>query len=103
MESSSKRYEGVVDKSQNPFACDFWIEQGYPLTRHRHDQVERLLSKTVEEIRAIDKRDGPTRGSYPAFVAIRWGYAEIKNNRLVPTRKWMTWRLPDRKGNGPHR
>lgn len=86
MASSSDWYRGVIDKSRNPFvgSNNDWIQQGYAFTEHRRDQAKRLLYKTIEEI----LKEPPNSGRYPAFVAIRWGYAEIKGNKLVPTAKW---------------
>ena len=91
MEASLNPDGGVIDKTKNPFARQDWIEQRHAFTPHRRDQVELLLSKTIEEIRAI----GTNAGSYPAFVAIRWRYAEITQNRLTPTAKWTEWLPPD--------
>ena len=84
MARGSTRYEGVIEEDRNPFAQPSWIEQGYSFTEHRRDQAGALLGKTVQEIRDM----GGNEGEYPAFVAIRWGYAEIKDNRLTPTAKW---------------
>ncbi len=79
---------GIIEQEKNPFATPSWIEQGYGLTfkktRNRQDQLTDLFNKTIEEIRQMDQNSG----AYPAFVAIRWGFAEIKDNKLVPTRKW---------------
>lgn len=90
MASSSKSWDdGVIDISQNPFAWKKdWIRQGHSFTVNRQRQAQTLLYKTYEEIRAIDKQRDPNYGSYPAFVAIRWRYAEMRDNRLVPTAKW---------------
>jgi len=77
------RYKGVIEEDRNPFTQPSCIEQGYSFTEHRRDQAEALLGKTVQEIRDT----GPNEGEYPAFVAIWWGYAEIKDNRLTSTAK----------------
>jgi len=80
-------YDGIVDKSRNPFAIPSWIDQGYGLTTNKGNRaakLEKLFGKTIDEIKDIKTNDG----RYPAFVGIRWGFAEIKNNRLVKTEKW---------------
>ena len=93
MEDISKSEEGIIDTVRNPFSQKSWVEQGFPLTQHRRDQAELLLSKTVEEISSLDANSG----SYPAFVAIRWNYAEIKGSRLSPTAKWTEWQPSDQR------
>ena len=99
MEASPNRDDGVIDKSKNPFARKVWIEQRHAFTPHRREQVVPLLSKTIKEIRAI----GSNAGSYPAFVAVRWRYAEIVENRLTPTAKWTEWLPPDLRKTRSHK
>ncbi len=79
---------GIVDKLNNPFGFPSWIKQGYGLTfgtkRNRQDKLPALFDRSVEEINSIDNNIG----RYVAFVAIRWGFAELKENVLVPTERW---------------
>lgn len=75
---------GVIDYARNPFCSNDWIKQGRGLAAHRQEQLAYLLGKTVEAIKKIHRNNG----SYPAFVAIRWGFAEVKKNKLIPTEKW---------------
>lgn len=80
--------EGIIDKEKNPFGTPSWIKQGYGLTyknkRNRQEDLPILFNKTVDEINKMSRNDG----KYVAFVAIRWGFAKIINNKLVPTEIW---------------
>lgn len=82
MKSSSKSADdGVIDESKNPFGCPTWIKQPCrKFTEWRKKQALPLLFHTSDEVKK--------KGKYPAFVAIRLGYAEMIDNRLVPTAKW---------------
>jgi hypothetical protein len=79
---------GIIEKDKNPFAIPSWIKQGYGLTfkskRNRQEKLQVLFNKTIEKINEMD----PNEGNYPAFVGIRWGFAEIKDNKIVPTKVW---------------
>ena len=75
---------GITDLKHNPFARKSWIEQGFSLTAKRKNQLMPLFGKTVDNIKAIKPVNN---GRYPAFVAIRWGYAEIRDGKLTPTKK----------------
>jgi hypothetical protein len=79
---------GIIEKEKNPFATPSWIKQGYGLTyknkRNRQEDLPALFNKTPDEITKMNRNEG----KYLAFVAIRWGFAEIKDNRLVPTEFW---------------
>lgn len=77
--------DGIIDASRNPFAVKDWIRQRRRFTMHRRKQAEALLGKTVQEINDLKDRN---IGRYPAFVAIRWHFAEIMDDKLVPTGKW---------------
>ena len=91
MEASLNWDDGVIDKSKNPFAQKAWIAEKRPFNALRRAQAQLLLSKTVQEIRAI----GTNYGCNAAFLAIRDGYAEVnEENRLVPTAKWTEWQPP---------
>lgn len=76
---------GITNENENPFARDAWVEQGFGLTDHRARQLEPLLNRPVELV--LDHRPENT-GCYVAFVAVRWGFAKIWGERLVPTEKW---------------
>ena len=80
---------GIIDKTKNPFALKSWIKQDYGLTLKRQDQLGLLFGKTVDEILSINRNEG----RYPAFVAIRWGFAVLNNNILEPTEKWINLEL----------
>ncbi len=79
---------GIIDKVQNPFATPSWIKQGYGLTyrkkRNRQEDLPALFNKTPDEINEMNRNEG----KYLAFVAIRWGFAEFIDNKLVPTEIW---------------
>ena len=75
---------GIIDKENNPFVVNDWIKQGFGLTLHRQKQLKKILGKTIDQIRRIKRNEG----AYPAFVGIRWGFANIKNDVLEPTSKW---------------
>lgn len=76
---------GIVDLQNNPFVRNSWISQGYPFTPHRQEQFQTLIGLRIEEIKSDYTSND---GSYPAFIAIRWGFARIENGRLNPTEKW---------------
>jgi hypothetical protein len=75
-----------ISKSNNPFATESWIKQECSFTPHRADQIVKhdLFGKTEAEIKNIKKNDG----KYPAYIAIRRGYAVMKNGKFRPTQKW---------------
>jgi|GEM_PF-1455154 len=75
---------GITDSERNPFTQDGWIEQGYGLTGKRRTDLEPLLGQTREEILKGDEN----LRRYPAYVGIRWGFAELQDDTLVPTEKW---------------
>ena len=75
---------GIIDLNKNPFVVNDWINQGYGLTNQRSEQLTKILFKTVDEISELPRNEG----KYVAFVAIRWGFAEIINGKLLPTKKW---------------
>ena len=75
---------GVIDYARNPFCSNDWIKQGRGFAAHRQKQLANILGKTVDELKKIRRNNG----SYPAFVAIRWGFAEVRKNKLIPTEKW---------------
>jgi len=75
---------GIIDLNKNPFAIKSWIDQGYGLTPQRGDLLSSILHKTLSDISVLPRNEG----KYVAFVAIRWGFAEINNAKLLPTKKW---------------
>ena len=77
--------DGIIDKDNNPFVRDSWIEQGYSLTPDRQKLTPRLFKRSVKEIKSF-REDNDC--SYPAFLAIRWGFAFLRNNILFPSYKW---------------
>lgn len=76
---------GIVDLQNNPFVRNSWISQGYPFTSHRKKQFQVLIGLQIEEIK---NNFASNEGSYPAFIAIRWGFARIETGRLKSTEKW---------------
>lgn len=76
---------GIVDKTNNPFARDSWIEEGFSFTPDRQDLAPRLFKRSIKEIKSF-KDDNYY--NYPAFLAIRWGFAFVRNNILFPSYKW---------------
>lgn len=78
------RTGGIIDCKRNPFVQDCWIDQEYGLTAKRRRDLETLLRQTCEEILEGDENIR----RYPAFVGIRWGFAELQDDTLVPTEKW---------------
>lgn len=83
--------KGVLDRRRNPFLGNYnsWVcSQEGGLTRGPRGvekRLARIFGKNVQDILAPgddnDKR-------YPAFVGVRWGYAEVVGDTLVPTDKW---------------
>lgn len=77
--------DGIIDKESNPFIKDSWIEQGYSFTPDRQELTPRLFKRSIEEIKSFKEENSY---SYPAFLAIRWGFAFLRNRVLFPTYKW---------------
>ncbi len=73
---------GIIDQELNPFVSDDWIEQKRKLTPYRLKQLKELIDVHVETIKS-----NRNEGAYPAFVGIRWGFAEVQNRRLKKTEK----------------
>jgi hypothetical protein len=69
----SKLAAGIIDRERNPFAIDSWINQNYKMTSERLAKAKKMDGWTVELIKKLDRNDN----KYPAFLAVRWGYAEI--------------------------
>lgn len=78
------RQGGITDSGKNPFATKGWIDQGYSFTDHRKRRLKEIIDASFEDI----ARFKPNEGRYPAFVAIRWGFAKVSQGKLRPTAKW---------------
>lgn len=78
---------GIIDTESNPFARRSWIAQGYPFTPHRQSLFLIVIGQNIDNIR---NNYNNNEGNYVAFVAIRWGFAEIVEGILIPTVKWKT-------------
>jgi len=85
---------GIIDKKQNPFYDAGWCGQNLPLTPHRKDQLRKLLGQSIERIGRIK----PNEGKYVAFVAIRWGFAELIGGKLTETNKLLNEGIYDGRG-----
>lgn len=70
--------EGIIDKENNPFSCDSWIEQNYSCTPHRKTQLNKIIGFDVDKIKSLPRNEG----AYVAFVAIRWKKAAIINGKI---------------------
>lgn len=77
--------KGIIDLQSNPFARESWIQQGFSLTPERRKLVPNLFKRTVEQIRFYKVEN---ESLYPAFLAVRWGFAFLRNGVLFPTYKW---------------
>jgi hypothetical protein len=88
----------TIDKgilNSNPFIQDSWINQGYGFTIHRQEQISKLFGKHKLFILGTNPKN---ENCYVAFVSIRWGFANIKDNKLTPTEKWFNRYLYDGHG-----
>ena len=77
--------DGIIDKNSNPFIKDSWIEQGFSFTPERQELTPILFKRSIEEIKILKEEN---YCSYPAFLAIRWGFAFLRNDILFPSYKW---------------
>lgn len=85
---------GIIDKKKNPFYNAEWCKQNLPLYPHRKGQLRKILFQSIENIDLMM----PNEGSYVAFVAIRWGFAEIVGGDLIGTKKLSNEGLYDNRG-----
>jgi len=76
---------GIIDLESNPFVHESWIAQGFGFTPKRQGQIENLFGRNDENILMFQPEND---NRYVAFVAIRWGFARLLNNKLTPTEKW---------------
>lgn len=75
---------GVIEVEKNPFSCQPWIEQGMKFTDDKHRFLQPLIGKDERTIRTkFSMHDG----TKIAFLAIRWGYAEWVDGKLVAIEK----------------
>jgi len=77
--------DNIIDKNRNPFGNDSWIEQGFSFTPDRQKLALRLFKLSTEKIKSSKEAN---YYSYPVFLAIRWGFAFLRNNVLFPPCKW---------------
>jgi 5-methylcytosine-specific restriction protein A len=88
--------QGIISSDKNPFIRDSWIEQIFSFTRDRQPSLERLLGLDYKKIK---KQKPDNLNSYVAYVAIRWGFATITKDLLLPTYKWNHRLYFDAKGH----
>lgn len=84
-------YSGVVDKERNPFSIPSWCKEGIPEGSGRQMQPT-----SIENFQRILENGGriadvlePHYEKYAAFQAIRWGYAKVEGDVIIPTQKWI--------------
>lgn len=76
---------GVIENDKNPFSCQPWIEQSLEFT----EEISRFLPPLLgKDERTIRNRFSMHDGTKIAFVAIRWGYAQWTDGKLIATGKW---------------
>ena len=85
----------IIDPENNPFIQPSWINQGCKLTAGRQTELAPLFGLTKGQIMQGD----PNKRRYSACVAIRRGFAELRDNILVPTGKWENRHHYDALGN----
>ncbi len=81
-------YDGILDEERNPFlgGDHSWVtnqsrsQRGSKISR----RLPTLFGKDKETIQSGHRNDV----RFPAFVAVRWGFAALRDNVLVPTIKW---------------
>jgi len=87
---------GIIDKINNPITRVEWIKQEFPLTSKRREQFSLLIGKDIKAISSIKPEN---YGKYVPFVAIRWVFATIKDNKLNPSDKWLNRYNYDKHGD----
>ena len=92
---------GIIDEVNNPFGRkkNDWIKKARRFTEHRRIQLIPLLGQNSDKI--LDhKPENECR--YPAFVAVRWGFAILagkgENKKMIKTEKLDNYELYDRWG-----
>jgi hypothetical protein len=92
---------GIIDEVNNPFAINRndWISQAFGLTVHRQTQLMPLLNKNAIE---VFEHIPENEYRYPAFVAIRWGFAilsgEGRKKIIIKTEKLDEYKSYDTRG-----
>lgn len=94
MEDTPIIYNGIVDIERNPFSSyKSWREEhsagnskgsGKIMQPTAITNFQKILEKGG---RINDIKDDHTE-KYPVFQAIRWGYAVIEGDRVIPTSEW---------------
>lgn len=87
--------KGIIDLDSNPFAHESWIDQSFGFTPKRQNQIENLFGQSAENI-LISEPENDNR--YVAFIAIRWGFVRMINEKLTPTEKWSNRNIYDGHG-----
>lgn len=82
--------KGIVDKNLNRFSRPSWCNEGKPEGYGRKMSKKRMLDfqKILDKGGKINDIKEPNSEKYPAFQAIRWSYAIIEGDKVVPTKKW---------------
>jgi hypothetical protein len=102
MKKEKINYKGIVDKRNNPFSVDSWCKEhlkgdeigsGKPMSRLSINDFQIVL----EEGGLIKNIIEPHYEKYATFQAIRWGYAKVEGERIIPTEKWERVKLPKEK------
>lgn len=86
---------GIIDKERNPFSYKSWVDQGFGFSESRRKKLAMLLGKDKV---SISKEFLSNDGLYIAFVAIRWGFAEMIDGKLKETEKWVENYMYDQYG-----
>jgi hypothetical protein len=90
-------YKGIVDENRNPFSIPSWCKEhstrdpegsGREMQQTAIENFQRVISKGDDNGVKIEDIKEPHREKYATFQAIRWGYAEKQDKRIVPTKEW---------------
>lgn len=90
--------DGIIDEVNNPFGKkkNDWKKQACGLTDYRRNQLMPLLNRNADEILEY-KPEKESR--YPAFVAVRWGFAKLSSdNKVISKKKLDDYESYDRWG-----
>ncbi len=89
----SIKFKGIVAKVKNPFSTPSWSKEhlsngelgsGKPMQPTAIENFQKVLNKGGWLENIIE----PHKEKYATFQAIRWGYATVEGNKVVPTSKW---------------
>ncbi|MDP3914202.1 MAG: hypothetical protein Q8R96_10755 [Bacteroidota bacterium] len=92
---------GIIDEVNNPFGKkkNDWKKQACGLTDYRRNQLMQLLNRNADEVL---KHKPEKQSRYPAFVAVRWGFAillgEGENKKIIKTKLLDNYNSYDRWG-----